>query len=148
MVTLAGFAAFTNIPPFQTIAFPLLVPVSIELGVIQEILLLLDALTSGGVVFPVIITESIAVQPFPESVTVTVYVPAAVTVAGFAAFTKAPPFQTIVFPELFPVNMTLDVMQERLLLPDAVITGGVLFAFTIIESIDEHPELLSVTVKV
>ena len=96
-------------------------------------LLLLDALTIGGVVFPVIVTESIVVQPFPASVTVNVYVPAVLTVAGFDELTKVPPFQTMAFPELLPVNVALGVIQEILLLLDAVTEGSVLFEFTVID---------------
>lgn len=123
-VTVAGLAAFTNEPPFHTIEFPELVPVSIALANVQLILLLLTDVTVGGVLFAVTITEDVLVHNVPGSVAVTVYVPAAVTVAGLAAFTNEPPFHTIVFPGLVPVNVALGEVQVILLLLTDVTVGG------------------------
>ena len=69
---LAGLAAFIKLPPFQTIVLPALVPVNVAVVVEQEILLLLDEETIGGVVFDVIVTVEVFVHPFVELVEVTV----------------------------------------------------------------------------
>ena len=111
---------------------PALVPVKVELGNEQVILLLLAEVTVGGVVFEVITTVDVFVQPFAAFVDVTVYVPAALTIAGFAAFTNAPPFHTIVFPTEVPVKVEVNVVHVKFPVPDEVTAGGVVFAVTII----------------
>ena len=62
-------------------------------------------LTVALIVWPppdVTVTEAVLTQPFTASVAVTVYVPAAFTIAGFDALESEPPFQTIAFPALVP----------------------------------------------
>ena len=71
------------------------------------------------------------VQPFEALVAVTVYVPAAFTVAGLAAFVKVPPFHTIVFPAETPVKVAEVAVHVIILLPGDVTVGGVVFAVTV-----------------
>jgi uncharacterized membrane protein len=145
-VTIAGLAAFTKLPPFHTIV-PELVPVNVALAVTQSILLLLAEETVGGVVFVVTTTVEVFVQPFVASVDVTVYVPAAVTVAGFVAPLNAPPFQTIV-PALVPVNVMLEVVQVIFPELEDETVGGVVLLVTKTVCDEVQPLLGSVTVKV
>ena len=143
----AGFAAFTNVPPFHTIVFPALTPVKVAFGVVQLMLLLLVAVIVGGVVLDVTVTESIDVHPFTLLVAVTVYVPALVTDAGFVTFTNVPPFHTMVLPALVPVNVALGVEQVILLL-DAESVGGKVLPVIVTESIVVQPFVAAVTVRV
>jgi hypothetical protein len=129
-VTVAGFGAFTNDPPFHAIVLPAETPVSVALGLVQEIFPDEDAVTVGGVVFDVTTTVAVDVHPFAGFVAVQVYVPAAETVAGFAAFTNVPPFHTIVLPADVPVSVAVGVMQ-LILFPAAVTTGGVVLDVTV-----------------
>jgi hypothetical protein len=147
-VTVAGFAALTKLPPFQTIVLPALVPVNVALVVEHEILLLLDDETVGGVVLDVMVTVDVAVQPFAGFVAVTVYVPAALTVAGFAALLKTPPFHTIVLPALVPVKVAVGVVQEILLLLAEETVGGVVLDVIVTVDVFVHPfiKLVAVTV--
>jgi hypothetical protein len=147
-VTVAGLAALDKLPPFQTIVLPALVPVNVALVVVQLILLLLTAVTVGGVVLEVTATVVVAVQPFVPFVAVTVYVPAAITVAGLAALDKAPPFHTIVLPALVPVNVALVEVQLILLLLTAVTVGGVVLLVTTTFAVLKHPVEVLVTVTV
>ena len=78
--TVAGFVAFVNAPPFQTIVFPALVPVNVALVVVHVIFPELVDVTVGGVVLEVTLTVCCEAQPVPISVTVNVYVPAVLTV--------------------------------------------------------------------
>lgn len=145
--TVAGFAALIKLPPFHTMVLPALVPVSVALAEMQSMLLLLAADTVGGIVLVDTVTVEVDVQPFAASVEVTVYVPAALTVAGFEALLNAPPFQTIV-PELVPVNVTLDVVQ--VIFPDVEdeTIGGVVLLETETVCVEVQPLLGSVTVNV
>ena len=86
--------------------------------------LLLTELTVGAVVLPETITVDVAVHPFAGFVAVTVYVPAAETLAGLAAFTNAPPFQTIVDPTDVPVNVAVNAEHEMELLPAEETVGA------------------------
>jgi hypothetical protein len=146
-LTDAGFAALLNAPPFHTIV-PEPVPVNVELNVVQVKFPLLDDDKVGGVVLPVTTTVEVAVHPFAGVVAVTVYVPAALTDAGFAALLNAPPFHTIVLPALVPVNVAVVVVQEILLLLDDETTGGVLFIVATTVAVLVQPVLVFVTVTV
>ena len=77
------------------------------------------------------VAVEVAVQPFVASVAVTVYVPAADTVAGLAALLNAPPFQTRLLPKLVPVKVELVVVQVRLPLLLAVTPGDVVLLVTL-----------------
>lgn len=136
-----------KLPPFQTIVLPALVPVSVALAEIQSMLLLLAAETVGSVVLVDTVTVEVAVQPFAASVDVTVYVPAALTVAGFDALLNAPPFHTIV-PALVPVRVTLEVVHVILPEEAAETVGGVVLLDTDTVCEEVHPLLGSVTVSV
>ena len=71
------------------------------------------------------------VHPFEASVAVTVYVPAAFTVAGLDALVKVPPFHTIVFPAETPVKAAVVAVHVIMLLPGDVTVGGVVFDVTV-----------------
>ena len=124
-LTVAGLAAFVNVPPFHTIVFPAETPVKVAVGDVQVIVPLPGEVTVGGVVFAVTVYVEVLVQPFEALVAVTVYVPAALTVAGLAAFVNVPPFQTIVFPAEMPVKVAVGDVQVIVLLPGEVTVGGV-----------------------
>ena len=74
--------------------------------------------------------------------------PAAFTVAGLVAFTKAPPFHVKVLPGLNPVNVAVAFIQFKLLLLFALIIGTIVFWFTVTTEVDAHPLFGLVTVKV
>ena len=99
----------------------------------------------GNAPLAVTVTVEVAVHPLAASVEVTVYVPPAVTEVGFAAFTKAPPFHTIV-PALVPVSVELKVVQSILLLLDEVTTGGVVL--DVIVTVDVAVQPLAAVVEV
>lgn len=84
-------------------------------------------------------TTAVLVQPLIASVAVTVYVPAAVTVAGFDALVSVPPFQTIVLPELVPVSVTEATEQVKSPLLKAVTTGGVVLVETVTIAVSIQP---------
>ena len=65
------------------------------------------------------------VHPFEALVAVTVYVPAALTVAGLDALFNVPPFHTIVFPAEMPVKVAVDDVHVIMLLPGEVTVGGI-----------------------
>jgi hypothetical protein len=132
-------------PPFQTMVQFVAVPVRVALGE-EQVMLLPVAVTVGGVVFVVTVTVAVLVQPLAGSVAVTVYVPAAVTVAGFAALLSEPPFQTML-PDEVPVSVAEELMQLILVL-DAVTVGGVVFAVTVTVVVFWHPVTGSVAVQV
>ena len=71
------------------------------------------------------------VHPFEALVAVTVYVPAALTVAGLAALVNVPPFHNIVFPAETPVKVAVGDVQVIVPLPGDVTVGGVVFAVTV-----------------
>jgi hypothetical protein len=71
-VTVAGFAAFTNDPPFHTMVFPAEVPVRVTLGLVHVIVPLAAVVTVGSVPVMVTVTVAVAVQPFVASVAVQV----------------------------------------------------------------------------
>lgn len=136
-----------NAPPFHTIV-PDPVPVNVELSVVHVKFPELDEDTVGGVVFPVIVTLEVAVHPLAGFVAVTVYVPAALTEAGFAALLNAPPFQTIVLPALVPVKVAVVVVQLILLLLAELTVGGVVFIVATTVAVLVQPLLVLVTVTV
>ena len=71
------------------------------------------------------------VHPLMALVAVSVYVPAEFTVAGFAAFNKAPPFHVSILPALVPVKVAVVFAQVKLLLELAdVIIGNVVLLVT------------------
>lgn len=136
----------TNEPPFQTMV-PALVPVSVTEVVVQDKFPLEEAVTVGGVVLEVTVTVAVAVQPLVPSVAVTVYVPAAVAVAGSGALTNEPPFQTIVEPGLVPVNVTEVLVHVIVPLAAAVTVGGVVLDVIVTVAVFVHPAaLVAVTV--
>jgi hypothetical protein len=102
--------------------FPADVPVSVTEVVVQVRFPLEAAVTTGGVVLEVTVTVCVAVQP-AGLVAVHVYVPAAVTVAGFGAFTRDPPFHTIVFPAEVPVSVT-EVLVHVIVPEEVAVTVG------------------------
>ena len=71
--TVAGFVAFTNVPPFHVSAFPALVPVKVDVNTEHVILpeLMADVII-GKVVFDVTATTVDDEQPTATSLDVTV----------------------------------------------------------------------------
>lgn len=138
-LTVAGLAALLNAPPFQTMVLPALVPVNVAVVVVQLILLLLAELTVGGVVFEVMVTVDVFVQPFTKLVDVTVYVPIALTVAGFDAFTREPPFHTIVLPKLVPVNVAVNAVHVKFPEEEEETVGGVVLLVIVTVDVAVHP---------
>ena len=94
------------------------------------------------------ITAAVFVQPLARSVAVTVYVPAAVTVAGLAALTKDPPFHNIVLPALIPVKTTLALVQVIAPLLMAVTVGTVVLLVIVTAAVLVQPLTASVAVTV
>ena len=69
--------------------------------------------------------------------------------AGFVAFTNAPPFHVRVLPALVPVKV--DVNTEHVILPELiadVITGNVVLLVTVTNVDDEQPTAASLDVTV
>src|ERR1017187_10482313 len=95
-----------------------------------------------------IVTAAVFVQPLARSVAVTVKVPAAVTVAGLAALTKDPPFQSKVFPALIPVKTTLALRQVFAPLLMAVSVGTMVLLVTVTAAVFVQPLTPSVAVTV
>ena len=151
--TIAGFGLFNgNEPPFHTIVFPRLVPVSVVVKLLQSILLLLTEVTVGAVVFVVTATVVVAVHPFAGSVTVTVYVFAAFTVAvEVAAPAVIPtPVQLNVAPGVveLAVIFPLNVVHVNISGAPAVAVGAVVFVVTATVVVAVHPFAGFVTVTV
>ena len=71
--TVAGFVAFTNVPPFHVSAFPALVPVKVDVNTEHVILpeLMADVII-GNVVFDVTATNVVVTHPFAPLVDVNV----------------------------------------------------------------------------
>jgi len=93
---------------------------------------------------------AVLVQPFAEFVTVTVYVPAQVTV-GFAVLPPEAihgPDQTKPVPDVVAAERTADVVVQLSVPPVALAPGGVLFSFTSAVAVLVQPfaELVTVTV--
>jgi hypothetical protein len=94
------------------------------------------------------VTDADDVHPFAGSVAVTVYVPAMLTVEGFAAFTNEPPFQTIVDPADVPVSDTEGTEQVIVPLLTAVTVGAIVFDATITVDVAVQPFVVFVAVTV
>ena len=89
------------------------------------------------------------VHPLMALVAVSVYVPAEFTVAGFAAFSNAPPFHVSILPALVPVKVAVVFAQVKLLLAIAdVITGKVVLVVTDTTVVVTHPFATLVDVNV
>ena len=89
------------------------------------------------------------VHPLMALVAVSVYVPAEFTVAGFAAFNKAPPFHVSILPALVPVKVAVVFAQVKLLLELAdVIIGTVVLLVTDTTVVDAQPVNVFVAVTV
>ena len=131
MFTLAGLAELTaKDPPFQTMLFPGLTPLSAILKLLQLIGPLLLAVTLGFAVSFVIITMAVFVQPLPGFVAVTVYVPGTVVDVGLGTLISPGPFHIKVLP-LLNANSELDVtIQLRLFVLVAVNAGAAVSVFT------------------
>ena len=99
----------------------------------------LTVITSGCVLSNITFTVAVFVQPLIASVAVTVYVPAAVTVAGFGALERAPPFHTNVLPELVPVSVTEATEQDKFPLLAAVTSGGAVLVETVTSEVSLQP---------
>jgi hypothetical protein len=113
VLVVAGFAAFDIDPPFQTKLFPALVADKVDEEFVQ--VMIFDTPADeiiGGVVLDVTVTFCVEVHPLTGFVAVTVYVPAVLVVAGFAAFDNDPPFQTKLFPALVADNKEVVFVQE------------------------------------
>jgi hypothetical protein len=70
-----------------------------------------------------LVTLTVCVETQPESVALTVYVPGALTVAGFAALLTLPPFQTRVPEGALAFKETVGVLQVIICAAGGVITG-------------------------
>lgn len=133
-------------PPVEEEPFMLTV-VAEQLNVCED-----PAFAFGAVVFEFTIAWAVAVHPFDGSETVTVYVPAVLTV-GVAVFppeTIPGPAQLNVVPpvEEEPFKITEDEEQLIVCVPPPFAFGAVLFAVTATWSVAEHPLPGSVTVNV
>jgi hypothetical protein len=118
---------------------PILVAVHVRTVVVGVVIA-----ATGEVIFCVIVIDSVSVQPFAE-VTVTVYVPGAVTLV---AAVVAPLLQEYVPPPV-AVKPILVVVHVRTVVVGVVIaaTGAVLFCVIVIDSVSVHP-FVAVTVTV
>ena len=108
---------------------------------------LLAALAVGAVVFELTVTLAVELQPFALSVTVTVYVPAAVTL--FVEVVSPPLLHKYVTPvDGLAVNVTLVTIQLKSPLLTALAVGAVVFELTVTLAVELQPLALSVTVTV
>jgi len=123
-------------------------PVNVTLVVEQVSCEGVAILMFGIAPLDVIVTVEVDVHPLAGFVAVTVYVPAALTVAGFAALLNAPPFHTMVLPALVPVNVAVVVEQLILLLLVELTVGGVVLEVMVTVDVFVHPfiKLVDVTV--
>ena len=74
--------------------------------------------------------------------------PAALVVAGLAAFDNDPPFHTKVFPALVAVNVDEEFVQVIAVPVAEEIVGGVVLDVTVTFCVDVHPFVGSVAVTV
>ena len=113
--------------------------------------LLDEMVTVGGVLFNVVVTDEVAVQPFAVFVTVTSYVAPTVT-NGFDAVAKNTPFwfHTCVVPPSVGTDKTvfgLAHVNDKPLLADIVASGAVMSCvIEYDEDVAEHPLDASVPV--
>jgi hypothetical protein len=127
---------------------PALIPVNVVDPLLQLIMPLPEVVTVGAVVFDVTFTVDVLVHPLVVLVAVTVYVPAAPTVAGLAAFVNVPPFQTIVFPALVPVKVAFAAVQEMFPELTEVTVGRVVLLVTFTVEVFVQPLVAFVAVTV
>ena len=127
VVTIAGLLAFVKDPPFHS-NVALLLAVSVA-EMFLQLRLVFVAVTNGDLVFDETDTTVEAVQPFP-SVAITVYEPAALTVAGLAAFTNDPPFQAIELALLVAVRVAVVLVHVKFVVA-AVSCGAMVSLITI-----------------
>jgi len=137
-------------PPVQRYATPVVeeLPINVTEVVVHVNGVGVAILIFGIAPLVVTVTVDVAEQPFEASVAVTVYVPGVVTVAGFAALLSVPPFQTIVFPALVPVSVTLDIAQVMFPELEDETKGRVVLLVTVTVCEAEQPFPGSVTVNV
>ena len=134
-------------PPLQAYVTPVDgLAVNVTLVTLQLKSPLLAALAVGAVVFELTVTLAVELHPFELSVTVTVYVPAAVTIF---VDDVPPPLQAYVTPvDGLAVNVTLVTLQLKSPLLAALAVGAVVFELTVTLAVELHPLALSVTVTV
>jgi hypothetical protein len=110
------------------------------------------ALAFGAVALELTATVDVAVQPFPGSVTVTVYVPAAFTVGAAVVppDTTPGPAQPKLAPavEVEPLSVTEAVEQFKVCGPPAFAFGVFVSVMTVVVAVAEHPFDGSFTVTV
>lgn len=153
-VPVAVTVGFADEPP-ETIPGPdqlKLVPetVAAERGreVIVQVSVPPEALAPGGAVLLLTDAVVVLVHPVAEFVTVTVYVPAAVTigVAVLSPDTIPPPAQLKFVPDVVDTERTTDVVVQVNVPPFAVDPGGVAEEFTATVAVLVHPFAEFVTV--
>jgi hypothetical protein len=104
------------------------------------------AVATGGVVFEVTVTDAEPIQPFVVLVTVTVYVPAAVTVLVAPV---PPPLHAYVTPvDGVAVKVASVFVHDKFLFVVAPAVGGVVFEVTVTDAVPVQPFTISVTVTV
>jgi hypothetical protein len=118
--------------PDQLKLVPVVVPAESETDVVVQVNVPPVALAPGGVMFASTRADAELVQPFAEFVTVTVYVPVALTVgvAVLPPVTMPGPAQEKLVPEVVAPESDTDVVVQVSVPPVALAPGGVVFAFT------------------
>ena len=135
--------------PDQLKSVPEVVAPEIEIDVVVQVSVPPVALAPGAVVFALTAADAVLVQPVAEFVTVTVYVPDALTV-GVAVVppeTMPVPLQLKSVPEVVAAERDTDVVVQVKVPPVALAPGGVLGA-TSAEAELVHPLAEFVTVNV
>jgi len=154
-----AFTVGLAVPPFTMVPGPAQLK-AVPLVVAAERTVVLEAhvsdppvaLAPGAVVFAVTEAVAVLVQPFDELVTVTVNVPAELTL-GFAVVppeTIPDPAQLNPVPDVDDADRTTDVAVQVIIPPVALAPGGVLLIFTDAVAVLVQPlaEFVTVTVYV
>ena len=123
--------------PVQPTIVPFVLAVRVTLPV-AHVIIPPVALTVGAVASSVTVAVPVAVHPFADC-TVTVYVPAALTL-GEAALLVKPfgPVQLTIVPFVFAVRVTLAV-PHVITPPVALTVGGVASSVTVAVAVSVHP---------
>jgi hypothetical protein len=136
--------------PAQLKFVPLVVAAERTTDVVVQVSVPPDALAPGMEILALTLASALLVHPFAELVTVTVYVPDALT-RGFAVVppeTMPGPAQLKSVPLVVAAERTTDVVVQVNVPPVALAPGGAVFEFTNAASVLVHPFALLVTVTV
>jgi len=149
-IALAVLAANPPGPVHEYVAPAIEVALTVTLVMSQVSGPSLLAVTPGSVTFSITVVVAVDVHPFTGSVTVTVYVPGAVTEALAVLAANPPgPVHEYVAPAI-ELALTVALVMSQVSGPsfEAVAPGSVIFCATVVVAVEVHPVVVFVTVKV